>query len=247
MKIAVCDDNKRDLSNIVSLLNNYKLLQKHKHIIEYTTFHNAVDLIAELEIGHPYDVVLLDILMPHITGIDAAKEIRKFNQNVKIIFMTSSPEFAVASYSVSAYYYALKPVGAETLNPLLDKLISEMEIEKESTILVKGKGGLSRIFINRLEFAEVIGKTIFYHITDGSVIQAVGSMTKLENELLTNDFFIKPHRSYIINLLHINTLGQREIKMHSLAIIPLAKANSHAVKSAYIASSFKDLKSHKNI
>jgi len=241
LKIAVCDDNIMDLSNMVSLLDNYKILQKHKHIIEYTSYHSAVDLIAAMEMGQQYEVVLLDILMPFMTGMDAAKEIRKFNQNVKIIFMTSSPEFAVESYSVSAYYYALKPIGKETLNSLLDKVISELEIQKEAIILVKGKNGLSRVYINRLEFAEVIGKTIFYHITDGSVIEAFGSMSNLEKELLTNLNFIKPHRSYIINLLHIDTIGQREIQMQSLAIVPLAKANRLAVKSAYIAFAFKDL------
>lgn len=247
MKIAVCDDNMADLLTVVSLLNDYILLHEKKHIIEYTTFYSAADLIAALEKGQQYDLVLLDILMPFMTGMEASKEIRQFNQDIRIIFMTSSPEFAVESYSVNAYYYVLKPILKETLYILLDKVISELELQKDTSILAKGKNGLSRIYINRLEFAEVIGRTIFYHMSDGRIIEAIGSMSDLEKALLPNHSFIKPHRSYIINLEYIDTLSQREIKMHSHALIPMARANSRVLKSAYIAYSFNNIKVHSHI
>jgi DNA-binding LytR/AlgR family response regulator len=244
MKIAVCDDSIEDLSNIVFIITDYIALQSDKHKIKYTAFNNAMDLITALESGQQYDLVLLDILMPFLTGIDAAKEIRQFNKDVKIIFITSSPEFAVDSYSVDAYYYALKPIWKDKLIILLDKVISDMETDSGISILKKSKTGLTRIYINKLEFAEVIGKTILYHLTDGSVIEAVGSMTGLENELLVNPCFIKPHRSYIINMHHIDTLSPREIKMQSHLLVPLAKANYNIVKSTYITFAFKGANSY---
>jgi DNA-binding LytR/AlgR family response regulator len=240
LKIAVCDDNIADLSNVVSLIEDYQASQRDKNNIKYTAFQSAVDLIAAMESGQQYDLVLLDILMPFMTGMDAAKEIRQFNQAVKIIFMTSSPEFAVESYVVDAYYYALKPVWKEKLFILLDKVISETEIQLGASFLIKSKTGLTRIYIMRLEFAEVIGRTILYHLTDGSVIEAIGTMNELEKELLANPCFIKTHRSYIINMEQIDTISQREIKMQSHALVPLAKANYSTVKSAYIAFAFKE-------
>ncbi len=129
LKIAICDDNIADLSNVVSIIGDYQSLQRDKNNIKFTAFQSAVDLIASMESGQQYNLVLLDILMPFMTGMDAAKEIRQFNQDVKIIFMTSSPEFAVESYSVDAYYYALKPVWKEKLFVLLDKVISETELQ----------------------------------------------------------------------------------------------------------------------
>ena len=244
MKIAICDDNISDLSNMVSIVNDYKALQRDKHKIEYTAFHSAVDLIAAMESGQQYELVLLDVLMPLMTGIDAAKEIRQFNPDVKIIFSTSSPDYAVESYTVSAYYYALKPIWKEKLFILLDKVISEMEIPTGVSLLIKSKTGLTRFYIDRLEFAEVIGRTILYHMTDKSVIEASGSITELEKELLSNLCFIKPHRSYIINMEHVSTLSQREIKMQSLTLVPMAKANYNTVKSAYMSYVFKELKTH---
>jgi len=240
LKIAICDDNIADLSNVVSIIEDYQALQRDKNNIKYTAFQNAADLIAAMESGQQYDLVLLDVLMPFITGMDAAKEIRQFNQVIKIIFMTSSPEFAVESYSVNAYYYALKPVWKEKLFILLDKVISEMQIQSGTSFQIKSKTGLTRIYINRLEFAEVTGRTILYYLTDGSVKEAIGSLRELEKELLSNPCFIKPHRSYIINMQHIGTIGQREIKMQSHALVPMATANRNTVKSAYMTFAFEE-------
>jgi DNA-binding LytR/AlgR family response regulator len=240
LKIAICDDNIADLSNIVSIIEDYQALQRDKNKIKYTAFQNATDLIAAMESGQEYNLVLLDILMPFMTGMGAAKEIRQFNQAVKIIFMTSSPEFAVESYSVDAYYYALKPVWKKKLFILLDKVISETEIQLGTSFLIKSKTGLTRIYINRLEFAEVVGRTILYHLTDGSIIEAIGSFRELEKELLSNPCFIKTHRSYIINMEHIDTISQKEIKMQSQDLVPMAKANCNTVKSTYIAFAFKE-------
>lgn len=239
LKIAICDDNITDLSNMVSFVDDYNALQRDKHTIEYTAFQNAVDLIAAMESGHLYDLVLLDILMPFMTGMDAAKEIRQFNQAVKIIFLTSSPEYAVDSYAVDAYYYALKPIWKDKLFILLDKVLCDQNKQTGECLLIKSKTGLTRVYVNQLEFAEVIGRNIFYHLTDSSVVEATSTMSKLEKSLLEFSCFIKPHRSFIVNVEHIHTLNPREITMNSLKLVPLSKANSQAVKSAYIQCAFK--------
>ena len=238
--IAICDDNIADLSNMVSLIGDYQSLQRDKHNLHITSFQNAFDLIASMESGQHYHLVLLDVLMPHLTGMDAAKEIRQFNQDVKIIFMTSSPEFAVDSYSVNAYYYALKPIWKEQLFVLLDKVIAETQIHLGDSLLVKSKTGLTRIYIDRLEFAEVVGRTIFYHLKDGTVIEVAGTISELEKMLMDNPCFIRTHRSYIINMEYIDTLRQREILMQSGSLVPLARANYNEVKSEYFSFAFKE-------
>lgn len=240
LRIAVCDDNKKDLANTTTLLNEFAEAKLSQLQLKVTAFQSALDLIAALDSGQPYDLVLLDILMPHMTGMDAAKEIRQFNQDIKIIFATSSPEYAVESYSVDAYYYALKPLQRDSLFIILDKVIADMTTPPATSFLVRSKTGLSRVYINRLEFVEVIGRTLLYHLTDGSLLKAISSMTELEKELLQYPCFIKPHRSYIINMDFINNLGVREIIMQSRSLIPLSKANTNPVKDAYISYIFKN-------
>jgi len=239
IKLAICDDNIEDLSNISAIINDYRDLHMGKNKIEYSIYNSAFDLITAMERGLKYDLIFLDILMPLITGMDAAKEIRQFNKDVKIIFLTSSTEFAIDSYSVKAYYYVLKPISKEKLIKLLDMVISEIEIHTKRSFLIKSKTNMIRVYVNKLEFAEVIGRTILYHLTDGLVIESTGSMTELEKKLFSHSCFIKPHRSYIINMEFIDTLGRSEIKMQSFALVPIAKANYKSVKSAYIEFAFK--------
>ncbi len=240
IRIAICDDNISDLSNMVSIVNDYIGMQRNRLEIEYAAYQTAVDLIAAMESGQHFDILLLDILMPLVNGMDAAKEIRQYNQDVKIIFSTSSPEFAVESYSVDAFYYAIKPIWKEKLFLLLDKVIAEIKIAEGASFLIKSKAGLTRIYTNRLEYAEVIGRTIIYHIIDGSVVEAAGSMVELNDALLNHSNFIKPHRSYIINMDFIDTLSNREIIMKSRSTVPMARANYQAVKSAYISYAFRE-------
>jgi two-component SAPR family response regulator len=139
LRIAICDDNKSDLTNIVTVINDYKEQRKNKYKIEFTAFQNAVDFISVLESGQKFDLALLDIIMPLLNGMSAAKKLRQFNQDIKIIFLTSSPEFAVESYSVGAYYYVLKPIGRDRLFILLDKIFSEIEFSSSPSILIKVK------------------------------------------------------------------------------------------------------------
>ncbi len=245
LKIAVCDDNQEDLSNIVIMLNDYTSAKADRRSVTCTPFSNAVDLLSAMEHDQSFDLVLLDIIMPLTTGMDAAHEIRQFNKEVKIVFLTSSSEYAVESYSVNAYSYVLKPVGKAALHSMLDRVISELEDTVDTWFLVKSKTGFIRVPFKRLEFAEVLGHTITYHLTDGSSLEAAGTMTGLEELLLVKNGFIKPHRSYIVNMVHIDTLGPRYIKMRSQALVPVSKVNFGVIKNSYIAFTFTHVKPRK--
>lgn len=76
-------------------------------------FYSSLELLASIEKGMRYDILFLDVILPNENGIDIAKEIRQYDSVMKIIFLTTSPEFAVQSYTVSAYFYQLKPIQEE--------------------------------------------------------------------------------------------------------------------------------------
>ena len=97
LQLAFCDDDLSELQTIQTLLDRYRVARNQE--IRYTAFQNAWDLLAEVERGTRYDVLLLDVLMPGQNGIEVAGELRQYDNNVKIIFLTSSPEFAVQSYA----------------------------------------------------------------------------------------------------------------------------------------------------
>lgn len=238
-KIAVCDDNIPELSNVISIINEYKEINVFRYEIEYTAFDNAVDLISAVEGGERYHIILLDIVMPLVNGMEAAHEIRIHDNAAQIIFLTSSTEFAVDSYAVGAFYYALKPIWKEKLFSILDKAYAEIDSQNGQSLLVKCKTGLTRIPLHTLEYIEIMSRTISYHLVSGIVLEGTGVMGELGQVLLTYPQFAKPHRAFIVNMDCIHTLSLREIKMCSHAIIPVAKAIYSDFKASYIARSFK--------
>ncbi|NCA93174.1 response regulator transcription factor [bacterium] len=177
--------------------------------------------------------------MPTISGMEAAREIRNYDKVAKIVFLTSSPEFAVGSYSVGAFYYALKPICKEKLFAILDKVFTEIHDKNQSSILVKSKTGLSSIPLHLLEYVEISGRTISYHLANGIILQETGVMSKLQQKLSAYPEFVTPHRAFIVNLDYIDVLTHKEIKLYSNARIPVAKTIYKDLKAVYITRTFQ--------
>lgn len=229
-KIAVCDDDVQELSRLVNLMNRYQ--DEKKTALIYAAFSNALDLL-EIMHGNTYDILLLDVLMPGVNGIEAAYEIREFNKEIKILFLTSSPEFAVESYAVNAYYYLLKPVTAERLFPVLDNLLLETQ-RAETALHIKTTSGMMSISFHRLEFLEVINKRLYFHLTDGSVKEISGSLSDFETELLAREEFIKVHRSCIVNMGCIQELSAKELITYAKQSAPVSRLLYGQVREAYM-------------
>ena len=104
MKIALCDDDEKELSNIRSLLDSYQ--KTHNIPFTYQEYHSSCELALRAS-KERFDIYLLDILMPHMTGMQLAREIRTFDHAADIIFLTTSSDFAVESYTVKATNYLM--------------------------------------------------------------------------------------------------------------------------------------------
>ncbi len=129
LQLAICDDNIDELSNMVQLINQYR---SSKNLdCEYAVFSNGFELVSALEKGKRFDIYCLDIIMPGFTGIDVAKEIRTYDKTAPILFFTSSPEFALESYSVKAINYVLKPISKDMLFITLDEVLEHIKVEEK--------------------------------------------------------------------------------------------------------------------
>ena len=237
IKIAFCDDDISILNESRILLDRYRVERNQE--IEYTAFQSPLELLAQIEKGSRFDILFLDVLMPGETGIDAAAEIRRYDTNVKIIFLTSSVEYAVQSYTVGAYFYQLKPIWAESFFRLMDSVVAACEKEQGESLILRCKNGITRVELRQLEYCEVIHRTLFLHLRDGSSLESVGSMDDLFKQLEPVGFFIRPHRSYLVNLDYIQNLSSHAITMLCLAEIPLPRGKYHEVKEAYLKRAFQ--------
>ena len=238
IKIALCDDDISDLNLIHELLDQYRREQKIE--IHTTTFQSPLDLLTEIERGTRFDILLLDILMPGLNGIDTAAEIRSHNEDVKIIFLTSSSEFAVQSYSVHAYFYQLKPIMKEHFFHLMDSVLAVCSSEQNSSLILRCKSGITRITPRQLEYCEVIHRTLMIHLTSGKVLESIGSLDDLSRQLTPYGNFLRPHRSYLVNLEHVQHLSYRAITMACLVEIPIPRGKYNDIKTAFMDYAFQN-------
>lgn len=238
IKAAVCDDDVSVLNETRELLDRY--CRERGREISYTAFHSPVDLMAVIEGGTRFDILFLDILMPGHNGIETAREIRNYDTNVKIIFLTSSTEFAVQSYTVKAYFYQLKPLRAEALFRVLDAVLEECGQERENSLILRCGGVITRIEPGKLEFCEVIHRTLLFHLSSGRVLESTGSLDELGRQLDPYGCFLRVHRSYIVNLDYVRTISNRAVTMTCLMEIPIPRGKYSEIKDAFLAYAFRN-------
>ena len=235
MRIAICDDNKSELFLLTHILEDYVT---SKEDVEFDVYSNASDLLDSV-LKKEYDVLILDILMPGLNGIEAAREIRRYDETVEIIFLTSSPEFAVDSYDVRAFYYMLKPISSEKIRQQLDLLYERLQKSIDQLSIVTSQSIFSLPY-HKIEFVEVMNKTLFFHLSNGTSRQVHASLSDYESKFLDRPSFCKVHRSYLVNLKHMQTLNPNTFQSYSGKTIPISRYHYKEVREAYIKHLFKD-------
>lgn len=234
IQIAFCDDNPKELSNLNHYMTQYNLDRNLN--CDYDVFSNGLDLIAAIDNGKNYNLYVLDIIMPGLTGMDLAKEIRIRNKHAVILFLTSSPEFALESYTVKAHNYVLKPIAQSQFYSIFDDLIDTLETDdQEKVLLVKSENGIQKILLSNLVYAEVIGRTVIYHIRSNRTISVVESFSALCDKLLRYGCFVKTHRSYIMNMQYVDIIDAKQVTLQTHATIPIAQGKAKEIRQQYLS------------
>ena len=230
MHIAVCDDNIEELSRIASLLEDY--CGEREDTITYEAFHSAIELLEIIKVRQ-FDLLLLDILMPGITGMDAARELRRSDSDIPIIFLTSSREYAVESYRVSAEDYIMKPARKDEIFPILDRQLARFTKE-DAYLTLKTGSGIVKLPFSQIAYVEVINRSIQFILANGEVREAYGYLTDYERDLLSDPHFFKPHRSYVVNLCHVTELNKNGFATKKGKTVPVARDGFPKAKAAYM-------------
>ena len=233
MRIAICDDNPDFLQHAKQLLDSW-VCPSGTHLTE--VFSDG-DALISAHGKSPFDIILLDVVMPLLSGMEAAREIRQTDKTVKLVFLTSSPEFAVESYTVKASNYLLKPVSPDALYECLEEISQQIQ-EHERCVTIKGTNAVHRVQIRRIEYIEAQNKHILFSLSDGSAIVSGEPLYVFERQLLLADGFFKCNRSYIVNIHQIDTYTAKEIKMRSGCRIPISRNCQREFEAAYFRAIF---------
>lgn len=219
MYIAVCDDQASELELITRLLQTWQ--EERCTPVRCHTFRSAGELLDAARCER-FTLYLLDVMMPGVDGMEAAREIRSFDAAADIVFLTSSPGFAYESYGVRAMEYLLKPVSARLLFPVLDQLALR-EQKPQDGLTIKSGTLLVRVPFSQLAYVEVNGKHLYFNLADGQVREAAGSLREYEDELLARPEFVRIHRSYIVNMMQISELSNAGVHTFSGKELPVSR------------------------
>ena len=159
LKIAVCDDNADFMEQITQAIDRWP---NRPGNLSLSCFTDG-DALVRAHNASSFDIILLDMVMPLMDGMETAREIRATDPGVKIVFLTASPEFAVESYRVKAYDYLLKPVQPQLLYRCLDEL-KELLHQTAKYIMVRTTGGTHRIRLDHIECVEAQNKHTLFSV-----------------------------------------------------------------------------------
>lgn len=231
--IAICDDSKQERQILAALFKRYQEL--HATQLQIHIFQNGFSLLDAIDQGKRFDITILDILMPGENGIEIARNIRASGTDTEIIFLTSSPEYAVDSYEVKAQNYLLKPVTEEKFFASIDSILAELdEKDTASFIIYTTEKQYSRIRVSSLVYGEVTHRTITLHLADQTMISAVMTFTEFQDILKAYPDFIYPHRSYAVNMNYIQYVTKSDIILTDGQKIPLSRNNYTKISEQFL-------------
>lgn len=231
-RIALCDDEPADLEELRMLLERYGARRGQE--LETALFSSPLELMAAMERGVRFDLLLLDILMPGQSGIETAGEIRQHGWSTRIIFLSSSPEFGVQAYGVEASQYLLKPIGEEALFPALDAVLDSCRLERAGSFFLRCKGGIVRVEPTRIEYGEIRQRKLLVHMASGRSLESTAGMDELMERLSAYRCFLRVHRSYFVNMDCVQQLSYRAMILTGGAKIPIPRGRYNELKRLFL-------------
>ena len=219
MRIAICDDEK----NIRELIAN-KVAKQYPGA-EIIFFQSGEELLLSNE---SMDILFLDIQMSGIDGMETARELRKKDKSVILIFVTAVEEYVFQAFDVGAFNYIVKPIDDGKFSDVLHRAVDEWSLQninekepEERYVLINNSGVHTKVILDEIVYAEVFNRKVVIHRLDGE-IEYYGKMSDLES--LAGDSFFRPHRAYLINFKHVEKYDATTIYLERGTVL-MAKQN----------------------
>lgn len=226
MRIAICDDQPAQLQFLQEQCCRWGASRNVP--VQVQTFGTAEAFLFAYETDKAFDVLLLDIQMPGLSGMELAHRLRSAGDSLTLALITAIPDYALEGYTVDALAYLLKPVSDEALYALLDKACKR---SPTPFVLVDHDGITERILLSSILYLESQGHDT-HIVCEGRTLISPRGLSHYAQQLGPN--FHRIHRCYLLNLAHAASIHRKEVLLDNETSLPVARGRFEPLSQAYI-------------
>ncbi|HBA63222.1 MAG TPA: DNA-binding response regulator [Lachnospiraceae bacterium] len=225
--IAICDDEAASAEYIRKL--TAKWAGEKGYAVEMELFPSAEAFLFQYEEEKKYDILLLDVEMGDMNGVELARKIRRGNREVQIVFITGYMEYISDGYEVEALHYLMKPVRPEKLGEVLTRAVEKLK-KNEQALLLEGKDEMIRVPFYEIRYLEVQKNYVTVHAEEDYTVKR--TLRELETEL--DDSFCRTGRSYLVNLQFVRRITRTEVILKDDTALPVSRGMYEPLNRAMI-------------
>ncbi len=222
-RIAIVEDE----SDFREQMKNYlKYFEEENHVsFKLSEFEDGADILRNYQ--KEYDVILLDIEMPKVNGMEAAEKIREMDEDVVLMFITNMAQYAIRGYSVGALDFVMKPITYYTFSMKMKRALKRVAKKEQKLIILNLTDGIRALEIKQIYYVEVQNRMLHYHTDEGEIVVR-GTLQSVE-EVLKPYPFAKCNHWYIVNLMHV-----KEVNKNMAVVGPHQVEISRRNKAAFL-------------
>ncbi len=228
LKIAICDDDNAQRKYLSDLADAWA--KRNRHLVRIKQYADAKSFLFDYSEEKDFDILLLDIEMPGMNGIELARSIRHDNTTVQIVFITGYYEYFSDGFDVSALHYLLKPTDEEKLRAVLNKAVENLAYRQRSVLLNTSDGDI-KVSLADILYIESENVYVIIHTVRG-VYRTRTTLGSFSEQL--DETFFKVHRSFIASLKYIKKITRTELTMVNDEVIPISRKLYNDVHAALI-------------